>query len=73
MLVLRRNDGEWVEITHHSGEVIRIRIYDLHAGNAREGVRPWCRVAFDDAPHNFRILREEIAGKDLTPKPCDSP
>jgi hypothetical protein len=55
MLVLRRNEGQWLEIRHRSGDLIRIRVCNI---------RPWrslgqLDLAFDDAAHNFDIHRPE--------------
>jgi hypothetical protein len=52
MLVLRRKEGQWVEITHHSGDRILIRVYNIR-----------CRfpgqldMAFDDPDRHFVIQR----------------
>jgi sRNA-binding carbon storage regulator CsrA len=54
MLVLKRHEGEWVEITHTaSGDVLRVRVYRTEFGQAH--------LAFDDSPRNFRIERPERA------------
>src|ERR1700730_10911324 len=55
MLVLRRNEGQWLEIRHRSGDLIRIRVCNI---------RPWrslgqLDLAFDDSAHNFDIHRPE--------------
>jgi hypothetical protein len=55
MLVLRRNEGQWLEIRHRSGDLIRIRVCNI---------RPWrslgqLDLAFDDSAHNFHIHRPE--------------
>jgi len=55
MLVLKRWDGQWVEITHHSGDVLRIRIYNVERGQAS--------LAFDDDARNFEIKRPERYAK----------
>jgi hypothetical protein len=55
MLVLRRRDGDWVEIVHKSGDVLRVRVYDLVR------VAGCAHLAFDDAPRNFTVLRPERA------------
>lgn len=54
MLVLRRKEGQWIEVIHKSGDVLRMRVYHIEA-------RPMGQldVAFDDAPRNFRIERPE--------------
>lgn len=51
MLVLKRKDGEWIELIHRSGEVLRFRVYNI------EGDR--CQIAFDDPDRNFEIYRAE--------------
>lgn len=55
MLVLRRTEGQWVEVTHRSGDVIRIRVYDLRGTiPAKPGQ---AHLAFDDDARNFTITR----------------
>jgi DNA-binding IclR family transcriptional regulator len=54
MLVLRRSDGQWIEITHRSGDVMRFRVYDLHRSAPGQ-----CHLAFDDPARNFTIQRPE--------------
>ncbi len=54
MLVLRRSEGQWVEVTHRSGDVLRFRVYDL-CGEVPGRVH----LAFDDAARNFDIQRPE--------------
>ncbi len=54
MLVLRRKEGQWVEITHKSGDVVRFRVYDINeAGQGR------VNLAFDDPDRHFTIQRPE--------------
>ena len=57
MLVLRRKEGQWIEITHRSGDVVRFRVYDIGAvgGDAPGRVN----LAFDDPDRNFTINRAE--------------
>ena len=31
MLVLKRREGQWIEIHHRSGDSIRIRVYNIWA------------------------------------------
>lgn len=54
MLVLRRSEGQWVEITHKSGDKIRLRVYNIR-------FRPFGQldVAFDDEARNFNVERPE--------------
>lgn len=54
MLVLKRKEGQWVEITHRSGDVLRFRVYNL-----RPGSPGYLDVAFDDDARNFSIQRPE--------------
>ncbi len=63
MLVIRRTEGQWVEVTHKSGDTMRIRIYDLgHEGTGR------AHLAFDDPARNFAIQRpERFSRLSLTP------
>jgi hypothetical protein len=58
MLVLRRNDGQWVEVTHKSGDTLRFRVYDV-AASPETGRR--VHLAFDDPTRNFLIERPERA------------
>jgi hypothetical protein len=54
MLVLKRKEGQWVHVTHKSGDVLRLRIYDIEPG-----VPGRVNVAFDDDARNFAIERPE--------------
>lgn len=54
MLVLRRRDGQWLEIVHRSGDVLRLRVYDIK-GDAP----PRANLAFDDSARHFEIHRPE--------------
>ena len=54
MLAITRKDGQWVEITHHSGDKLFVRVYDF---GVDETGRPLVRLAFEDAPRNFAIDR----------------
>ncbi len=56
MLVLGRKDGQLVEIRHRSGDVIRLRVYDVQ-GPTPEGRAGRLRIAFDDDARNFDISR----------------
>lgn len=62
MLVLKRKDGQWIEITHNkSGEKIRFRVYNII--NESPGL---VHLAFDDANRNFEIQRPERFLRDNT-------
>ena len=54
MLVLKRKEGQWVDITHTSGDVLRVRVCQIEAGNPG-----YLNLAFDDAARNFEIERPE--------------
>lgn len=54
MLVLRRKEGQWIEVTHKSGDVLRVRVYNLN------GPQPGsCSLAFKDVARNFDVHRPE--------------
>lgn len=58
MLVLKRNDGQWVDVVHAaSGDTLRIRLYDVQP--AMFGGKGRANLAFDDAPRKFSIQRPE--------------
>jgi hypothetical protein len=55
MLVLKRKEGQWIEITHaKTGDVLRIRLYDVCGGLPGRA-----NLAFDDPTRNFAIQRPE--------------
>ncbi len=54
MLVLKRKEGQWVDIIHTSGDTLRIRVYHI-----REGYPSQLDLAFDDEDRNFEIQRPE--------------
>ncbi len=54
MLVLKRKEGQWVEITHKSGDKLRVRVFRI-----REGFPSQLDLAFDDDDRNFEIQRPE--------------
>jgi hypothetical protein len=54
MLVLKRKEGQWIEITHKSGDFLRFRVYDI-CGDAPGRAN----LAFDDPARNFEIQRPE--------------
>jgi hypothetical protein len=58
VLVLRRKEGQWLEIKHKSGDIMRVRVYNIRAnypGNLD--------MAFDDDDRNFSIQRPERTAK----------
>ena len=55
MLVLKRKEGQWVEVTHEaSGDVLRIRTCEITPGRPSH-----LNLAFDDEARNFAIERPE--------------
>ena len=71
MLILRRKEGQWIEVTHRSGDVLRFRVYDIGTPCSRTA-----NLAFDDPAMNFSIQRpERVAGgvAARTPRPAPSP
>ncbi len=62
MLVLKRKEGEWVDVVHRSGDVLRIRLYGI------KGRQPGrANLAFDDPEHHFDIQRPERYAKAESP------
>jgi len=64
MLVLKREEGQWVEITHRSGDVLRIRVCKIEPGEIGH-----LNLAFDDDddPRNFDIHRPERQRPEVAP------
>lgn len=58
MLILRRKEGQWVEITHRSGDTIRVRVCNIRARYPGQ-----LDLAFDDDARNFLIQRPERAAR----------
>ena len=54
MLVLKRKDGQWIEMTHKSGDIVRFRVYNLRVDFPGQAT-----LAFDDPDRNFEIQRPE--------------
>ena len=54
MLVLKRKEGQWIEVTHRSGDVLRFRVYDIARNDPGR-----VNLAFDDEARNFNIQRPE--------------
>ena len=54
MLVLKRKEGQWIDVTHKSGDVLRFRVYNLCTEFPGR-----VNLAFDDAERNFEIQRPE--------------
>ncbi len=56
MLVLRRREGQWVEIVHKSGDTLRICVYGINSNTPGRA-----NLAFEDSDRNFAIERPERA------------
>ncbi len=54
MLVLKRKEGQWVEITHKNGDVLRIRVCRIEPGQPGH-----LNLVFEDDARNFEIERPE--------------
>ena len=61
MLILRRKEGQWVEITHKSGDTIRIRVCNIRARFPGQ-----LDLAFDDDDRHFSVQRPERANRAST-------
>jgi len=64
MLILRRKEGQWVEVTHHSGDTLRIRVYNIRARYPGQ-----LDMAFDDDARRFEIQRPERGGREADGAP----
>ena len=64
MLILRRKEGQWVEITHRSGDVIRVRVCNIRARYPGQ-----VDLVLDDDARNFVIQRPERAARAPAPVP----
>ena len=54
MLVLKRREGQWVQIVHASGDVLRVRVQQVGVdGQGR------VNLVFDDDAFRFTIQRPE--------------
>ncbi len=54
MLVLKRKEGQWVDVIHRSGDILRLRVYEI-----QQGAPSRANIAFDDPERNFEIRRPE--------------
>jgi len=63
MLVLKRKEGQWVDITHKNGDTLRIRVCRI-----REGYPGQLDLAFDDEARNFEIQRPERKPRGTDPE-----
>lgn len=56
MLILRRKEGQWVEVTHRSGDVLRVLVRDVRPGGPGQ-----VNLGWEDPDHHFVIQRPERA------------
>ncbi len=63
MLVLKRNEGQWIEVRHRSGDLLRIKVTRIR----QEGSRGVLNLAFEDQPRHFEIRREENPKREIVP------
>jgi sRNA-binding carbon storage regulator CsrA len=54
MLILRRKEGQWIEITHRSGDTIRVRVANIRARYPGQ-----LDLVLDDPERHFVIQRAE--------------
>lgn len=73
MLVLKRKEGQWVDVTHRSGDVLRIRVCRIEPGMPGQ-----LNLAFDDDARHFEIERPERKRRpagdegDAAPRPAEA-
>ncbi len=58
MLVLKRKEGQWVEVTHRSGDILRIRVCQIESGQPGH-----LNLAFDDDARHFQIERPSASSR----------
>jgi hypothetical protein len=54
MMIIRRTEGQWIEITHWTGDVVRVRVCEITPGSPGH-----LNLAFDDDDRNFEIVKPE--------------
>ena len=62
MLVLRRREGQWVEITDRAGNILRVRLTNIRL----RGSFAVADLVFDDSAKNFTIHRPERVIRPVT-------
>jgi hypothetical protein len=60
MLILKRKEGQWINILHKSGDLIRFRVYQICGGELAHAY-----FAFDDVARNFDVQRSERIARRL--------
>jgi hypothetical protein len=68
MLILRRKEGQWLDITHRSGDVIRVRVCNVRARYPGQ-----VDLVLDDDARNFVIERPERAARAQAPVSLPGP
>jgi RNA polymerase sigma factor (sigma-70 family) len=63
VLVLKRKEGQWLEITHRSGDRMRIRVGRIEAGHPGS-----LNLVFDGDPGDFAIERDERRKRPASPR-----
>jgi hypothetical protein len=61
MLAIKSFKGKWIDVTHRSGDVIRICVQDSDAEYA-DPTR--VKIVFDDKARNFDIVRQDAIVKE---------
>jgi hypothetical protein len=56
MLVLKRKEAQWVEVTHRSGDVLRVKVERIECPGPGRGR---VNLVFDDERRNFEVERPE--------------
>jgi hypothetical protein len=70
MLVLKRKEGQWVEITDKLGNLLRIRLCNVEIRMNLEGrMVGQANLAFGDPDRNFEIDRPERKPKTTPTEP----
>jgi hypothetical protein len=59
MLTLKRLRGEWVEIVHSSGDVLKVHVGRLYPHNAPYGDQPNVRLGFEGSREKFTVNRPD--------------
>ena len=67
MLILRRTEGQWLEVRHRSGDVLRILV--ARSDQSRHNHRKLVLLGFEDADRLFEISRPDAATRRPLPQP----
>jgi hypothetical protein len=70
MLVLKRKEGQWVDVTDNLGNLLRIRLCNVEIRMNLEGrMVGQANLAFDDPDRNFAIDRPERKNRPTPTEP----